>query len=414
AVIQSQFLDDAYKHTAWNLNWLRGVVLAIVCYFAAPYVALFFQREELEGLIKLAGLIPLLRGFESLGIVLLKRELNFRPQAYVELVREVVNTTVAITLVLYWQPTAEAIVWGMIAGTALAMIASYFAHPYTPVLHFDAVSAGKIWRFGGHLLGAGALVFAMTNLDNVVIGKMVGMEQLGYYTVAFTLAGVLTTQLVQLMNQVLFPAMSRIRDDGERMVRIMERSLRGVANILTPVVFFLSLFSEPVVRILFGEQWLSAVPVLMVLLLMGWVRGIATVFGPVLLAFGRVAALHGMKWKEFVLFGAGIVPAVHYYGIIGAAFVLLLVYLLSLFLHIRLVLEEQPGSLRTIIRHVLLGTIPGLISAVVSHGFSLLMDISNIVIAALFVLTWGLLVYIREQDFILQFWEMRKGEEKQV
>lgn len=147
---------------------------------------------------------------------------------------------------------------------------------------------------------------------------------------------------------------------------------------------------------------------------MGWVRGIATVFGPVLLAFGRVAALHGMKWKEFILFSVGIIPAVHYLGIVGAAIVLLLVYLLSLILHVELILEEQPGTLRTIVRHLLLGTTPGLVSAVVSYGFSLLMDISNITVAVFFVLTWGLLIYIRERDFILQFWEMRKGEEKQV
>jgi PST family polysaccharide transporter/lipopolysaccharide exporter len=248
----------------------------------------------------------------------------------------------------------------------------------------------------------------MTNLDNVVIGKLVGMEQLGFYTVAFTLAGVLTTQLVQLMNQILFPAMSRIREDVERILRVLQRSLRIVSGILTPVVLFMALFPESVVRILFSETWLPAIPALMVLLAMGWVRGIASVFGPVLLVYGRVAALHGMKWKEFFLFGITIIPAVYHFGIVGAAYVLLLVYLLSLFLHIRIVLQEQPGTLATILRHIALGSLPALAAGVTVLPILLLTDVSNVVLGLVFTLVWAVVVYIRERQFILQFWEMRR------
>jgi len=411
AVIQRKELDDVYTHTAWNLNWIRGLLLALACYLSSSLIADFFDQPELEHLIQIAALIPLLRGFESLGMVLLKRDLNFRSQTYVNLVREMVNTIVAVSLVLYWSPTAESIVWGLVAGNLMAVFVSYLVHAYRPSLQVDKASVLDIWSFGGHLLGAGVLVFAMTNLDNVVIGKMVGMEQLGFYTVAFTLAGVLTTQLVQLMNQILFPAMSRIREDAERIRRVLERSLRAVAGILTPVVCFIALFPESIVRVLFSEKWYPAIPVLMVLLVMGWVRGIASVFGPVLLVYGRVAALHGMKWKEFVLFGVSIVPAVHYLGIVGAAYVLLAVYLLSLFLHVRIVLQEQPRSLSTIIKHTFLGALPALISSLLIMPILLFADITNFLLGALFILVWAVMLYVRERQFVLQFWEMRKRGE---
>ena len=401
SVIQRSKLTPLFMHTAWHMNWLRGFILAFVCWVSAPWLAQFFDHASLQYLLQWASLIPLIQGLESLGMVLLKRDINFRQRSYIDLIREVVNTLVAVLLALYWQASAEAMLWGVISGTCVASFCSYFIHEYRPSFQFNQTCAKDIWSYGGHLMGAGILVFAMTNLDDVIIGKVLGIEELGYYGIAFTLAGILTNQLVQVFNTVMFPALSEIQHDHDRIKRVLELSARLMSNVLTPVVCFVSMFPEQLVEFVFGKQWLPAAPVLLVLLCMGWVRGMATVFGPVLLAKKRSEVLHRIKWMEFFLFSVTILPAVYFLGIVGAALVLLAVYALSLVLHMKAVSTELNGGIRGATLAIVYGAIPGVVAYATAISTEQMISIERLMITGLlFITVWLAVLWFEERVFV--------------
>lgn len=407
SVIQRSRLSPVFVHTAWHINWLRGLVLAGVCWLSAPWVAMFFDHPELHSLLQWASLIPLIQGFESLGMTLLKRELEFRQRAYLDFAREIVNTSVAILLAIYWQGGAAVILWGMIAGSTVATVFSYFLHAYRPAFQFSLSAVRKIWSYGGYLMGAGILIFAMTNLDDFLVGKMLGIEQLGYYSIAFTFAGILTNQLVLVFNNVMFPAFSEIQSDDLRILRVLSLSGRLMSGVLTPVVGFVAIFPDQLVDFVFGEKWVPAASALLVLLCMGWIRGIATVFGPVLLAKGRTALIHRMKWIEFGLFISTIVPAVHYFGIVGAASVLLLVYGLSLALHMKAVSRELSGGVQKVVIQIGHGAVPGVVSFLFVLALRIFLpDVRLIVAGGVFVGVWCMLLWIRERVFVNQLVKM--------
>jgi len=403
AIIQRRDPDAAFLHTAWHLNWMRGVLLAAGCWLLAPVVAQFFSRPELASWLHWASLIPLIRGVESLGGVLLQRDLDFRRRTWLDLSRESVSTLTSISLAVYWHADVLALFGGLLAGALASVVVSYLVHDYRPRLIFSRAAVREIWQFGGHLLGAGILIFAMTNMDDLVIGRMLGTEQLGYYGVAFTLATILTSQLVQLFNTVILPALAEIQTDTERMKRALGISTRLMAGLLTPVVCGVCLVPAQVIELGFGEHWLPAVPVLLVLLVMGWVRGMASVFGPVLVARGLTAAVHRMKWFEFMVFVSAIVPAVHLFGILGAAWVLLVVYILSLLLHIRAVDRDSPGVVGHALTQMGQGLLPGGIAfAIVSIVLPLLSGIENGHSLALFAfgVFWLGMVWLKERNFL--------------
>lgn len=405
AVIQRTDPDNSFLHTAWHLNWMRGVLLASACWLLAPVAADFFARPELLSWLHWAVLIPLIRGVESLGGVLLQRQLDFKRRTLLDLSRELVSTLTAIGLALYWHAGVEALFGGLVAGALASTGVSYLVHDYRPGWVFSRHAVRDLWRFGGHLLGAGILIFAMTNMDDLVIGKLLGTEQLGYYGVAFTLAGILTSQLVQLLNTVMFPALSEIQEDVARMQRAVGISGRFIAGLLTPVVCMVGLVPSQIIELGFGSRWLPAVPVLLVLLGMGWVRGLATVFGPVLMARGRTAVMHRMKWIEFIVFAAAIVPAVKACGIVGAAWVLLAVYVLSLMLHIRAVGRDVPVVVHHALVQIGKGLIPAAIAfALVWGGLQWMSDIENShrTAAFVFVLLWAILFWVNDRKFLAE------------
>jgi len=413
SVVQKQEASDKWLHTAWQMSWMRGVILAGLCWLSAYPVALFFHQPELTMLLSWAALIPLIHGFMSLGYPLLQKSLNFKKRVWVDLTKEGVFTIVAITLALWWQADVVALLIGLLAGTAAAVLTSYMVHEYRPRMVFDMKSAREIMRFGAHLLGAGVLIFLMTNMDDAIVGRLLGMEKLGQYAIAFALSGLMTSQLVGLLNAVLFPTMSMIQDDHERLQRIVGSSLRLMVGVLTPIFLLSILVHGLLIQIVLGKQWLVIAPVLLVLIAMGWVRGIATVFGPVLLARGRSKVIHKMKWVEFLFFAACIVPAVMAWGTVGAAVTLLLVYMISLALHIRAVSKEIDGMLG-ILNEGVKGVLPGLFS----FGFFVALEstfhwsfLENEWFAlCLFAIVWSICFYKMEWGFV----RMVRAKEIQV
>ncbi len=408
AIVQKKILDDSYLSTAWHLLWVRGALLAGLVWLSAPWVAAFFSRPDLIGILHLAVFVPLLQGFESLSIPLLKRELLFRRVLVIDIGRELAQTVAAVSLAWWFGWEAMALVAGLIAAHIMGIGLSFAVHAFRPKLQFSMGAARELWGFGGHLLGAGVLIFAMTNLDNLAIGRMLGAEMLGYYTIAFTLAGYLTNQLSQLANQVMFPAYSGIQEETERMFRIMHQHAHLTVAVLTPVVLGAGLLPEAVVQLAVGVQWLPAIPAFAVLLLMGWLRGVASVFGPVLLARGRTRALHKMKWVEFAVFAVMLYPAIKVWGIVGAAWVLVVIYGISLVLHLWLVRSELGQTLMPVFVETGVALLPGIVAGLSAYLFMLAtkQSLEHWAWAAggLFVVAWLAMVAIFERALLRNLW----------
>ncbi len=412
AVIQRRDTNQVFLSTAWHLGWMRGMLLSAICWMAAPWVADFFSHSELTELLHIAAFIPLIQGLSSMGVALLNRSLAFDRLLIVTISHEVVQTIAAIGLAWWLGWGASALVYGLLAGHVFSVLVSYLIHDFRPLPRFSRDSARAIWAYGGHLLGAGVLIYAMTNLDDAVIGRLLGTEALGYYAVAFMLAGYLTSKVVALSNKVMFPAYAGIQSDTDRVLRVIRQHARLTTMVLTPMVVGAALLPDAVIRLAVGRQWLPAVSVFVVLLIMGWIRGCATVFGPVLMARGRTRAIHKMKWAEFIVFAIFIIPFVYFFGAIGAAWTLTVVYLLSLMLHLWLVKEDLQIRLKPVVSELLAGAVPGLVAGGVTYMFIKMFRTHlghwSWGAALVFVAVWGCVLWVRDREFVGGIWSRVK------
>ncbi len=362
AVVQKKQLSDLFLQTAWLLVAIRGLILAVICWFSAPYAAVFFHVDVLEKLIRWAALIPLLQGLESMAMSLWQREMEFKKRAWIEFGREAVITSTAVVIALTLWVDARAMVAGLIAGALFHLLAPYFMHRFRPQFRFDRSSFIKLWSFGSHLLASGLLTFAIVSLDDVVIGRLLGMEKLGYYTVAFTLASLLTIQVVQLAHRVLFPAFASIQEDVVKLAEALMFALKVAVVLLSLVVGGGLAFPEGILRIIYGEAWLAAALPLTFLLCSGWFRGVAQVFGSLLLSRGMTARLHLIRWAEFILFAVMIIPTVQEMGVSGAALTLLAVYVLGTLLMLLSVSKDLSVSAARFLFVMISGAVPAIIS----------------------------------------------------
>lgn len=69
ALIQKKNEVKGYLNTAWTVLIIRGLLIFIIIYFAAPYIAFFFHTPEVKPIIQVLGLITFLQSFSNIGII---------------------------------------------------------------------------------------------------------------------------------------------------------------------------------------------------------------------------------------------------------------------------------------------------------------------------------------------------------
>jgi O-antigen/teichoic acid export membrane protein len=177
---------------------------------------------------------------------------------------------------------------------------------------------GELYRFGIWVLGSAILSYLSSNLDDVVVGRVLDATALGFYTNAFTLSSFTGRQMTGVISQVAFPAYSRLQSDIPRLRNAYFRTLRVVAVIAFPVATGLWLIGPELVETLMGAKWLPLIPAFNVLLIWGLLRSIGSTTGPLLLASGRPAINTQSQFAAVVLLAIAIYPFTKWWGIVGA------------------------------------------------------------------------------------------------
>jgi O-antigen/teichoic acid export membrane protein len=120
------------------------------------------------------------------------------------------------------------------------------------------------------------------------------------------------------MGGVVFPAFSTIQDRPNELRKGFLASVRLVELIAVPVSLGLLIAADPIVRVVFGEQWLDAIPVLRVLAIYAWVYSLGYHVGGFYKAIGRPDILLQLSILTLII----IIPALLIgarFGIIGVA-----------------------------------------------------------------------------------------------
>jgi O-antigen/teichoic acid export membrane protein len=117
---------------------------------------------------------------------------------------------------------------------------------------------------------------------------------------------------------VVFPAFSSIQDRPDELRRGFLASVRFVELIAVPICLGLLIAADPIVRVVFGDQWLEAIPVLRVLAIYAWVYSLGYHVGGFYKAIGRPDILLRLSLLTLVIIVPSLLIGARF-GIIGVA-----------------------------------------------------------------------------------------------
>ena len=316
------YKKDDSNHTAANTTFLLLPVVATIlfalAYLSAPYVAVFFNTATVEPIIRILSLTFIISSFGTVPSMLLEKELEFKKKAIPEVVPVAGYACVAIGLALHGYGVWS-LVYGQITSAVLMVVLIWMVSDWRPTFSFDKEVAKGLFGYGKHILGASVVIFLITNIDNAIVGKMLGMEALGLYMIAYTISNLPATQITHLVGRVMFPTYSKLQDDRDTLRRAYLKTLKYVSMLSIPAAFGIFVIAPDFVSVVLGEKWMPAVPALQVLCIFGMIRSIAATFGPIFQATGNPKILRDISLLKLILMLSIILPLTNKYDILGTA-----------------------------------------------------------------------------------------------
>jgi O-antigen/teichoic acid export membrane protein len=318
AVIQRVSLEKRHIEAAVWLTVVLAVTLAVITVALAPLIARFYGRPALE---------PLAIGFAvdflvtAPGIVpgaLLSRELRFGAIVRAELAGTIVGGTAAI-IEASLRPSPWPMVTFLVVSDLLTSAILLRARPTPYRLKVGGDSIRDLWTFSGGQLGDAAVNYWSRNADNVLIGRVLGSDALGIYSRCYVILLFPVQQVAQVVNRVMFPAMSSVQDDQPRIRSAYRRTIAVIAIAVFPFTALLLVAAQPLVIGVLGRQWSAAVPVLRVFALVAAIQSIGTTTGWLYQATGHTKRMFVVTVVLTVLVIIGFVIGVQW-GLMGVAY----------------------------------------------------------------------------------------------
>lgn len=296
-----------------------GVFVYAAIYVTAPWVELFFKDAAgVTPVLRTLGLIVLINSFSQIPYTLLAKRLQFRAKAIPEIIGGLLNSIVAILLALLGFG-----VWALVAGyltdAIVRTLLVWFVSPWRPRWRFDRAIWREMAAYGRHIVGSRLLIFGITNIDDLLVGRMLGTTPLGFYSLAYRLSNVPATHVTSLINSVMFPAFSLIQKEKERVRRIYFDTMHAVGLISIPLAVGTLLLGPYFVHHYYLGKWDGAIVAMQWLVIYGLMRSIAANLGNIYRALGKPQWLTYLALWRFLTMLALLIPAIRWGGIVGVS-----------------------------------------------------------------------------------------------
>jgi lipopolysaccharide exporter len=285
ALIQNKHAAREEYDTAWTLRLMQAASVALFIWLLAPFAAEYFRDPRVYDVIRVMALTMLIGGFENIGIVAFQKNMEFGRDFQFFFFRRIPAFIVTLALA-FWMHSYWAMVLGTVVGRTVTVGASYWFHDYRP--RFSCVRLKQIWSFSQWVLVRNLGGYAQAELDKFLVGRRTDAATMGSYALADEIAAMPGNELLAPVGRVLFPAFVSVADDPEKL-RAMFCKAFGVQTLLAmPAAVGLVMVAGDAVPVLLGERWLSVIPLVQTLALIGVFSALTHSGSYVLLALGKV------------------------------------------------------------------------------------------------------------------------------
>ena len=294
-LIQEKQLDAVKLRAALATSLLVAWLLAALVLLASAPLAHFYGEPRLTLVLRLLSVNFLLIPFSALTLPMLRRQLRFRAIYAINAANSVVNLLVAVLLALQGY-SYMSMVWAALAGSCASLLVSLLVRPRELPWLPGRRGMGDIARFGAYATGGGLVDEAGVAAPDLIIGKLIGIESLALFGKAQSVLNIFNQAITSAISPVVFPLFAaRAREGGGQggqggAERVYLRTISYMTALAWPFFLFLACMALPLVKVLYGTQWIGCVPLIRIMCLSSAVYSMFSMARYLFVATGQLHA----------------------------------------------------------------------------------------------------------------------------
>lgn len=268
AYIQKKVVNQIDANTVFIVNLSVSILIYLLLYVFSEEIAQFYNENRLVTIIRVMGIIVLINAFRVVQIAQIRRDLNFEAKAKISIGSVIVSGSIGVVCAYLglgvWSLVIQQILNRFILSTGL-----YFASNWRFKAEFSRSSFYSMFSFGSWLLLANIFKTTFDNIYKLAIGRFFSASELGYFTKSKQFQGLITEQFSWAIRMVSFPVFSQVQDQRARISNSLIKFLKYSSFITVPILGVLIVVAKPFVIILLTEKWVTMVPYLQLLCVVG-------------------------------------------------------------------------------------------------------------------------------------------------
>lgn len=261
ALIQKKDADDLDFSTVFYFNIAFSVLLYLLMFFSAPFIANFYEDKALIPIIRVLSLNVLISGVKNVQQSYVSKKLIFKKFFFVTISASIISAIIGIGMA-YADFGVWALVAQMLSSSAVSTVILWFTVKWRPKWMFSFSRLKGLFSFGWKLLASSLIDTLYNDLRTLIIGKMYTSTDLAFYNKGKTFPNLIVTNINASIDSVLLPTMSAMQDSREAVKAMTRRAIKTSTYIMMPMMVGLAVCAEPLVELLLTEKWLPCVPYL--------------------------------------------------------------------------------------------------------------------------------------------------------
>ncbi|MEG2288200.1 MAG: lipopolysaccharide biosynthesis protein, partial [Ruthenibacterium sp.] len=246
ALIQKKDANDLDFSSVFYFNFVICLVLYVVMFVAAPFIAGFYGDSSLTPIIRVISLTIIISGVKGIQQSYVSRNMLFKRFFYSTLGGTIFSAFLGIALA-YTGFGVWAIVAQQLSNTAIDTLILWLTVKWRPKRMFSWRRLKGLLSFGWKMLASSLLDTVYNNVQSLIIGKMYSSSDLAYYVQGQKFPNVIVTNINTSIDSVLLPTMASAQDDADRVKSMTRRAIKTSTYIMAPLMMGLAFCAEPIV-----------------------------------------------------------------------------------------------------------------------------------------------------------------------
>lgn len=286
SLIRKTDSNESDFSTVFYCNFFFSWVLYAILFISAPYIAKFYSQNSLTILLRVLALKLPVAAINTIQHAYVSKHMIFKRFFFSSLGGTLASGAAGLFMA-YSGFGAWALVAQYLVDTFVDTAVLFFTIPWKPKLLFDKNSAKALIGYGWKLTASSFLNMLYSELRSLIIGRVYSSSDLAYYNRGNQFPSLIITNIDSTIGTVVFPVMTKVANEKERLRQVSRRALRTTSYLIFPLMIGLFVIAEPLVKLLLTEKWIFCVPFLQCSCIFYMCQPIQTTNWQIIKAVGR-------------------------------------------------------------------------------------------------------------------------------